>query len=378
MLLLHACSMVSAVQFGRSKSDQYLGQKALSAMAQRSFMKAVAEASRGMAATAAYVRAAAGADGGSASKYPIKHIKDRVFDVDSATSHQYVLTSLRAVALCRYASDMTQLLLRHLRATALTPTGRTGLTFLPAASQLADSLADSQLLTAVADVIVNSPSAMAIEADSSALCDGVCCHLRAASRDAAQALTGMAASKEMVRALGGSEGRRLACRLLRATRHVAVRRLQVALLDQLAAHAGMGVELGGGEEGEEQQQQGQGGNQADGWAGSNGAWWFAREEAQRGQLLGVPDEAGEAARSQTAGWLEYYHYRIVCATLWDWGSAGPQLAAEAGVPAAPPPLLRARLAARAAEALCRLYRGKGLGGAYAPSPEWSHASVKVC
>ncbi len=49
----------------------------------------------------------------------------------------------------------------------------------------------------------------------------------------------------------------------------------------------------------------------------------------------------------------------------------------ARVEARPPPLLVARLAARAAEALCRLCRGQGLEGAYAPAPEWELARAQV-
>ncbi len=220
--------------------------------------------------------------------------------------------------------------------------------------------------------------------------------------------------------------------------------LQVALLDRMAVHAGMGPELGAGEEapveggkgrgekhreaqeqeqrgfdaqerqgpstrvhaqapvagepeggpherprGMEQQQEQQahgqeaparrlGQEQADGWEGSSGAWWFAREEAQQGQILGEEGEEGRAACSKTAGWLEGRHCNIVAATLLDWQAAEEQqLAAAAGVPAAPPPILRARLAARAAEALCRLCRGKGLAGAYAPAPQWEFAIAQV-
>ncbi len=80
---------------------------------------------------------------------------------------------------------------------------------------------------------------------------------------------------------------------------------------------------------------------------------------------------------RTAGWLEDYHSHIVHATVVDWHGVEQQQAAAAGVPAGPPPLLAARLAARAAEALCRLCRGQGLGGAYAPAPEWQFAKAEV-
>ncbi len=47
------------------------------------------------------------------------------------------------------------------------------------------------------------------------------------------------------------------------------------------------------------------------------------------------------------------------------------------MPARPPALLTARLAARSAEALCRLCRGEGLEGAYSPAPEWEFATAEV-
>ncbi len=377
MLLSQACFMVNTVLCGRSKSDQDLGQKALSAMAQRSLMKAVAEASRAVAATAASVQAEATTTGFLAEKYPTKQLSESTLGMSPMALYLWKVTCLKTGAICEYASSMAQTLARQLSGARLASGGRTGSTIPQGASQLADSLAESQLLAAAAAAITDSPSAMPVEGELKVIYDGVCSNVHLASLQAAQALAGMATSQQNAQALGGPDGRRLACVLLRATRHVAVRRLQVALLDRLAAHAGMGAELGSGEEGQRQQQR-QGDNQPNGWEGSGGAWWLACEEAQRGQLLGLPHgEAGEAARSQTAGWLEEYHNRIVSATLWEWGQAGPQLAEEAGVPAAPPPLLRARLAARAAEALCRLYRGKGLRGAYAPSPEWFYAHTKV-
>ncbi len=378
MLLSQACFMIGGVMGGSSKSGQDLGQKALSAMAQRSFMKAVVEASRGMAATAAYVRAAADAQGVPAAKYPVKQINSCVFDMDPVTQHQYMLTGLNAAATSRYASFMAQLLLHRLGDTLLTLGGRTGPKIPQAASQLADSLAASDLLAVAAAAILNTPNAMAIQGEAKMISDNLCRDVHLASHDAAQALMRIGTNRRSVEALRGPEGRRLACALLRATRHAAVRRLQVALLDQLAAHAGMAAELGDGDKGQGLQHQGPGVNQADGWEGGSGAWWFAREEARQGQLLGLaPGQAGEAERRRTAGWLEEYHCRIVSAAFWEWGTASPELAGEAGVPAAPPPVLTARLAARAAEALCRLYRGKGLGGAYAPAPGWSYAPAQV-
>ncbi len=121
-----------------------------------------------------------------------------------------------------------------------------------------------------------------------------------------------------------------------------------------------------------------------GWEGSSGTWWLAREGAAQGKLLGLDGrgakgsrKAGKNARWKAAGWLEDYHCHIMRVTVQEWLTAEPGEAAAAGVPAAPPPLLVARLAARAAEALCRLCRGQGLGGVYTPAPEWQFATTRV-
>lgn len=71
----------------------------------------------------------------------------------------------------------------------------------------------------------------------------------------------MQAMQWALNGVAGPEGQRLAGGLMRALRHVAVRRMQAALLDQLAAHAGMGPALpegsspeeGSGQAGEHQQ-----------------------------------------------------------------------------------------------------------------------------
>ncbi len=177
--------------------------------------------------------------------------------------------------------------------------------------------------------------------------------------------------------------------------------LQVALLDQLAAHAGMRVGLEGGEqpEGTEAVQEGQTQaqthirtqeqrareQQGHAWVGGGGSWWVAQEEAGQGRVLGPTDDermegsqqSGEELSHRTFGWLEGHHSTVVMATLREWMWVDRELAAEAGVPAAPPPLLAARLAARAAEALCRLCRGQGLAGLYGPAPTWRFSMAPV-
>ncbi len=177
----------------------------------------------------------------------------------------------------------------------------------------------------------------------------------------------------------------------------------MGLLDRLAVHAGLGVKLEGGDgdersgdqgdkgrsvavEREHREQQGgqeEQGEQGDGWGGRSGLWWIAREEARRGQLVPALDEDGEEREGDEQqgpggmdGGLGWHHDQVITVTFADWHAAG-QLAAEAGVQAQPSPLLTARLKARALESLCRLCRGEGLGGAYAPAQECDRVLIRV-
>ncbi len=159
-------------------------------------------------------------------------------------------------------------------------------------------------------------------------------------------------------------------------------RPQVGMLDLQAADAGLGAGLGeqglGGGEGEAGGQ-GQGSHQTqqqmESLEGMGKVWWFAQEEVQRGQLLGV--SGSRQVGAGTLGWLEDQHVYVLCASFWTWYLEMCNRAAAGGTAVRPPPLLAARLAARAAEALCRLCRGQGLGGTYGPAPEWLCAKIQV-
>ncbi len=165
--------------------------------------------------------------------------------------------------------------------------------------------------------------------------------------------------------------------------------LQVALLDQLAARAGLGADVdvgvaeeweveGRGARGSEQEQQ-RGAPAGACWGRSIGTWWFAKEEACQRHTLGLENDeeveqgGGNRVASRLPKRLEYHFGSVVRTTLYEWASTDAHLAAEGGVPVAPPPLLAARLASRAAEALCRLYRGQGL----VEAPEWDFAMQEV-
>ncbi len=411
-------------------------------MAQRGFMQTVADAARAISAFTATLRAEAGEPSQPASASAITWHGHMWQFTGSATANLDCLGGRIAEAVCQYLLAMALLAMQHTMAHHGSRTEASNpqvFSVTPETSSTLGSLVASGLVAAAAATVVDCPCAAGLTHIS----------LSRAACNAARAMALLAGLQESLASHGGQEGRRLACGLLRATRHVAVRRLQVALLDQLAAHAGMGAELGGGQEGRQEEEQEQGGRQnqaaqeqedegqqaqerraseapeqqgpptrvraqepgaggqerlgergqepeqqvhegqaragcpgpeeADGWAGSSGVWWFAREEAQRGELLGAKDgEEEPVAGSPTAGWLESRHCGIVSATLLAWQAAEVvQLEEEERVPAAPPPVLRARLAARAAEALCRLCRGQGLEGAYAPAPQWEFATVQV-
>ncbi len=344
-----------------SKADKQKGVEALAAMAQRGFMQVVADAAGAISAFAASLRAEAGEPPQPASASALTRQGHMWQFTGSATANLDGLRGPIADSVCQYTLGMALLAAQYVKAALDRGTDPQVVCVTPELSGTLGSLVASGLVAAAAAAVVDCPCAAGLTHIS----------LSRAACNAARAMALLAGLQESLASHGGQEGRRLACGLLRATRHVAVRRLQVALLDQLAAHAGMGAELGGGEE--EAQQQ------ADGWAGSSGVWWFAREEARLGELLGAKDgEEEPVAGSPTAGWLEGRHCNTVSSTLWAWQAAEEvELTEEAGVPAAPPPVLRARLAARAAEALCRLCRGQGLEGAYAPAPQWEFAIAPV-
>ncbi len=224
--------------------------------------------------------------------------------------------------------------------------------------------------------------------------------------------------------LCGTRGIVIAGKVLRALRHDAVRRLQLSYLDRVAVHAGMWTGQGDGTGGEPLSPRdtgvwaythkssssssnttttstrtaggrgtrgSKGGGSVDrsgseGGEGGGGmwpGWWLARHEARKGRFLGLDpqggDGTGEETAGHTAGWLETYHLHAAHVSLADWGDTTAEMAAAAGpgVSARPPPLAEAALACRTAEALCRLCRGQGLRGAYAPAPEWLLANCQV-
>ncbi len=391
-LLQYGCEAADQlVRAGSSPQDHTARTQAQDALLQPSLMLVAADAARAVVAISQLLRSETAVqqlygDPGY-ERYDVSDARDKIHEqagIAAGTACQYTLTL--AGTLFRRLCDL------GVGSGNLPPSFR-----LPSdIARALDAISGSQLLAASAVSLVDSPPVYTITGLTQQVQDRTCYSVRVACVSAVRAMLYWQLMREELAKVGGSAGKRVSGGLLRAMRHVAVRRLQVALLDQLAANAGMGEKLqeagegescrrarSGGLAGEEQQQQ-QRQQQGEGWEGSSGTWWLAREEAKRRQLLGMNQVGGDGSqlepgrtRQRTAGWLEDYHTHIVRATVVDWHGVEQQEAAAAGVPAGPPPLLAARLAARAAEALCRLCRGQGLGGAYAPAPEWQFAKAQV-
>ncbi len=366
---------------GSTQADKDLGEAAMSAMTQGSVLQAAATAARALVATAAQTTRSGTTSGGALVRRKAAGI---MYGFDEQESIQCdTLMATAAAGVCTYTWHVINLL--HYRLDGVrsasqgsTPVGGSGSasplsSIPPGVAQLVESLVESQLLAAAAAAVLDCPNALAVGRLEGELTTDACGMLCGAAIWLARSVVNLNTIEGKLWTARVPGARPLAAKLLRAARHTAVVRLQVALLDQLAAHAGMGAELE--REAGQREEVGQGQEQVGAWAGSSGSWWFAREEARRGQLLGVVKQA----RGQTAGLLEDHHCTIVLGAFRRWcAETETQLGAEAGVPVRPPPLLAARLVARAAEALCRLCRGQGLGGAYAPAPMWSFAKCQVC
>ncbi len=392
IVLGHACEMVELLpKHSSSSAHKQAADRTLAALWNRGLVDAVAAAAPSLAATIALVHS----ETGKRELYGSTTTTALTAGATEELSNCLVGAGHMATAVNRYLYLLAESLYYSLKGLSADGGPPALLQLPPEAVRALEALGDSQLLAAAATVLVDSPAASVLPGVRAKVCNRVLGGVQGGSKLVGVTLFCMQQMRWTLDAAGGPESRRLAGGLLRAMRHVAVRRLQAALLDQLAAHAGMGAELRedgsglqGGQAGEEQQAGSvwEGG----GWEGSIGVWWFAREEAQRGQLLaldpvvgdggrGVGVGVGQHARNDATGLLEDRHCHIVYGAFGTWGGGVQEqaMAAAAGVPAGPPPLLAARLAARAAEALCRLCRGQGLGGAYAPAPRWQFAMAPV-
>ncbi len=363
--------------------------RAVQALTERHLMRAVTGAARSMTATSEILR----------SETAVRQLSGAPYELHAAAALLLSAAGSAAEAVCEYVRVVSELLWSCLHGVWTTGGGGVGQGGAGPSSpwsipfdimDACEDFAGTQLLAAAAGAVLADPWVGQLQ-DATTAYQEVCKQAHNAAFSCCRALVVAHTLWGSVVQRGGREERRLAAGLLRALRHRDVQRLQVALLDQLAVHAGMGAglveEAQGGEA--RQQQGGQQGQQdTGGWEGSSGTWWLAREGERQGKLLGLDSlggegsccDSGSGAGGGSMPWrleMEDAHCHVLYGTLFDWVGVPDHLAAEAGVAPRPPPLLAARLAARAMEAACRLCRGQGLGGAYAPAPEWQLAKAQV-
>ncbi len=359
-------------------------------MTQIGFMYALAQFVRRVVSTSTYLR----------SETAVWEHTDTVHRLARSWTLVDEQAGVMVLAVCQYALSLTEALVQLLSELGAFTATRTHIHIPPDILETLEALVDTQLLAAAATALVDVRPIDATPQLKPEVREVIMTSMQQGAVAAAKATANVHQLQQALGRVGGRVCKRLSAGLRGVVRHEAVRRLRVGLLDQLAAHAGLGAKLeetqeglgrqgGRADAGEEQA-----GAEQEGWEGLSGSWWFAGEEARRAQLgLGPAGEgrgsgrAGRQALGETGGWLEDYHCHIVCVTFMQWvldgqeGAVAAQAAkgaAAAGVLDRPPPLLAAQLAARAAEALCRLCRGEGLGGEYSPAPEWQFAMAQVC
>ncbi|KAG2488618.1 hypothetical protein HYH03_012791 [Edaphochlamys debaryana] len=233
---------------------------------------------------------------------------------------------------------------------------------LPAASaQLARSLAESRLLPAVARCVLQCPGPDPHDphggerGDEAALTH--IAHVHAAAVELSVAL------ESVLRWLCAAGAADAAPQLASQLSHPDVVALQEALLERLCVHGGVELE-GEGQALEGQAEELEGQEEAEwGWAGARGV------RRTRGRVCSPPD----------LGWsthtLEYAH-AVTLNVLYYTLHVLPALPAAAGSTAFAARRARlTRLEPRALEALCRLHRGQGLGGAFEPTQTWSKLTL---
>ncbi|KXZ47909.1 hypothetical protein GPECTOR_32g522 [Gonium pectorale] len=225
-------------------------------------------------------------------------------------------------------------------------------------AELVDALSSSGLVPAAAGMILQVPlvdESVSPLAPMARNLKDTAINVHAAMRDICLALCVLQRAHMLLLLSSGSTSAPGVAQLGRQLEHSDVTALRHAMLQRLAAHGGLQPPPPEGEgEGD--------GVAAEGSPAEAQAWWLPLLEAQRGALTGGDDE-----------WLEDDHCVTVLVSLGYWRgtelrevtSCGNLRSGRVPLPAsAPPPKTVARLAARTAEALCRLYRGQGLGGAY--------------
>lgn len=207
---------------GSSKADQELAHKVTSALAQRGFVGAVADAARAMAATAAALRSEATA-------------RDPTGELGTLSYEHDVFVVKRAAVLCQYAKALAQEVYDQVKRDREEGGSGSGGTrqqsvaqFVPSSvSHLIEALVDSELLAAAASAVLDSPNVLKDEQCPSGTAKFVCRSVLTVTVIAADVMGLLQTARTRLAGRGGAEPRRLAVGLLRAARHEAVQRLQV-------------------------------------------------------------------------------------------------------------------------------------------------------
>ncbi|KAG2492078.1 hypothetical protein HYH03_009574 [Edaphochlamys debaryana] len=242
-----------------------------------------------------------------------------------------------SVNLAVNAANYVQHVLRMIRLhPELTVTSRADRSALPGpVSRLLDILTESNLLPAVAEAVMQCPAPAFAEGGDA---DGRLLPYIRALQGAISSLNSAIASTIWAcrhvdlatHASAGAGAAEQGHALSRQLVHPAVTAFCIAQLGRLAAHGGIEPE----------------------GAGGAGRWWLTQLEVERGSVLGF-DGLGAAAV------LEDQHCQ------WLYVSQGLLR------------VLSVNLAARTAEALCRLYKGQGLAGSYSGARTWQFARTPV-
>ncbi len=213
MLMCHTCTTACATTDPTtSTAGKELGQKIMSALAQRAFMLAVADTSRALASLADGARTEAVArrptDPDTQALYRLSYNHDNLGSTTASAIGMYIMT-------------MAQLLCVQLKFTqgevrSSPPSAST----VPAGVlQLVEALVESQLLAAAAAAVVDSPHLSAVWTSTSELASQVFyAKLMRAAHNTTQALALLNQVPGRLAAGGGHEGRRLAVGMLRVAR----------------------------------------------------------------------------------------------------------------------------------------------------------------
>ncbi len=198
--------------------DRALGREIVAVMTQREFICVMAGAARGLVAVSQLLHSE------TTVRQPLDSVagNNSLMGTTAATMGTYV-AGIAAVLMCDYFKEP--------------PDPHAEWVVPPEVTQIVEAVAESQLLGAAAATLVDSPNVFTTPDQSAEQREGFLEDLRHAADSVASAVYKFALLRCDLAKFCGPEGKRLAGHLAGVMGHVAVRRLQVGLLGQLAAHA---------------------------------------------------------------------------------------------------------------------------------------------